>query len=479
MCVCPISVKNKKIDFDPLVDRLYNCVPCGKCYECQESKRNGYEVRALYEYLYTHSIGGVVYYFTLTYDNKHVPKLPESDIMCGSKNDIQNFIKRLRKYSPCKLRYFITSEYGDNNLRPHYHGLIYFDSYLEFPLVHSLFKRSWSFGFMSFGENHGIVKDARVFNYVSKYVCKDIEISRFFRSFDSPLVSNYYSNTVKFRNKFTLPLFHLQSQNFGLSICSLIKDNDLIKGYFIANDIVGLNRKLTIPLYIYRKLLYETYTNSEGNISYKLNNRGVKLFKSKMLYQFKHYNKIFNDAFILADNIDVFNNCPTALNTFLSFPNFQNFLNSPDVKNGVSWLVAYKLLYHDVKKIPFTFEDFRTDLQIYIDCVFNDSWVTFDTGEEFVAPFSDEIKLILVLVTEIISYFRYRHYLKNVDDYNRKQLHKSLVTREYKPLVILSFDEFKNNVKSFKTYRSCLTTCQKDKLLDPWEFVNPESLETI
>ena len=54
----------------------------------------------------------------------------EVDLLCSK--DIQNFIKRLRKYIDKhygeKIRIYIVGEYGTESLRPHWHVLVFFDS---------------------------------------------------------------------------------------------------------------------------------------------------------------------------------------------------------------------------------------------------------------------------------------------------------------------------------------------------------------
>lgn len=60
-------------------------------------------------------------FLTLTYDQQHVPQDYSVKL-----DDFQKFMKRLRKsVSPSKIRFFACGEYGDQNLRPHYHALIF------------------------------------------------------------------------------------------------------------------------------------------------------------------------------------------------------------------------------------------------------------------------------------------------------------------------------------------------------------------
>jgi len=61
-------------------------------------------------------------FLTLTYNDEH---LPEGGTLV--KRDLQLFMKRLRKEYGEGIRFFACGEYGDRNLRPHYH-LILFNS---------------------------------------------------------------------------------------------------------------------------------------------------------------------------------------------------------------------------------------------------------------------------------------------------------------------------------------------------------------
>lgn len=56
---------------------------------------------------------------TLTYDNRHLP-------VDGSlvRDEFPRFVRRLRKRG-AKVRYFHCGEYGDDLLRPHYHGCLF------------------------------------------------------------------------------------------------------------------------------------------------------------------------------------------------------------------------------------------------------------------------------------------------------------------------------------------------------------------
>ena len=88
-------------------------LPCGKCPSCMENKALEWTARLVKEseeWKYT-------YFITLTYDDKNVKDL--------NKRDIQLFLKRFRKDTGYELKYYVSGEYGETTLRPHYHAIFY------------------------------------------------------------------------------------------------------------------------------------------------------------------------------------------------------------------------------------------------------------------------------------------------------------------------------------------------------------------
>lgn len=91
-------------------------MPCNSCMGCRLERARQWAVRMRHESkLYDDNC-----FITLTYDNETVP-----EDFSLNKRDWQNFMKRLRKSLPQKLRFFMCGEYGDENLRPHYHAVIF------------------------------------------------------------------------------------------------------------------------------------------------------------------------------------------------------------------------------------------------------------------------------------------------------------------------------------------------------------------
>lgn len=97
---------------------------CGKCTECRFLYKKEIENRALIEA----SESSHVFFYTLTYDDLHLPP-------CGlNKSDVSSSFKLLRTHIqrylgfPVTFTHFYVGEYGTDprcTLRPHYHGLIF------------------------------------------------------------------------------------------------------------------------------------------------------------------------------------------------------------------------------------------------------------------------------------------------------------------------------------------------------------------
>lgn len=128
-------------------DLMYNpkvmLIPCGQCIGCRIRQREDWTTRIELEARdYPKE---QVWFITLTYDDDHVPgmivktgeimrkvqytwkpgeKRPES-VQILLYEDIQKFLKRLRKAYRGKLRYFVAGEYGEQTARPHYHMILY------------------------------------------------------------------------------------------------------------------------------------------------------------------------------------------------------------------------------------------------------------------------------------------------------------------------------------------------------------------
>lgn len=91
-------------------------LPCGQCMACRLNKSRDWATRCVLEA----KMHEQNCFITLTYDDAHLP----SDYGL-QKKDFTNFIKRLRKNTGAKIRYYAAGEYGDLYSRPHYHACIF------------------------------------------------------------------------------------------------------------------------------------------------------------------------------------------------------------------------------------------------------------------------------------------------------------------------------------------------------------------
>lgn len=106
-------------------------IPCGRCVKCRVAQSQQWALRCVLEaQMHERSC-----FLTLTYDKDNLP-------IDGSLrlDHWQNFAKKVRRdWRP--FRFFMCGEYGDENLRPHYHALMFG---LDFSEERILLRRSKS-----------------------------------------------------------------------------------------------------------------------------------------------------------------------------------------------------------------------------------------------------------------------------------------------------------------------------------------------
>ena len=99
----------------------YNFIqlPCRQCDTCLQERTNEWKMRLAHESEMSEKNGPFSKFVTFTYEPKNLP--PYSFLRYS---DVQKALKRLRKKVP-SFRYFVASEYGEKNNRPHYHILFF------------------------------------------------------------------------------------------------------------------------------------------------------------------------------------------------------------------------------------------------------------------------------------------------------------------------------------------------------------------
>jgi len=90
-------------------------VPCGRCVGCRLDRARQWGVRMMHE-AQMHDDNS---FLTLTYSDENLPPWGNLDKLA-----VPKFIRRLRKQG-LSVRYFYCGEYGDENLRPHYHVCLF------------------------------------------------------------------------------------------------------------------------------------------------------------------------------------------------------------------------------------------------------------------------------------------------------------------------------------------------------------------
>lgn len=189
-CITPFQVRDK-------ITQQWMALPCGKCPNCMKRRTSGWSFRLMKE----GERSETALFVTLTYDTKYVP-LTKNGFMTLNKRDIQTYMKRLRKLSETKLKYYVCGEYGSKRDRPHYHMII-FNADAE------KVERAWSeykagYGYVPFGSIYiGQVNEASI-GYTLKYMQKPGKIPKHqnddrqkeFSLMSKGLGANYITNNM-------------------------------------------------------------------------------------------------------------------------------------------------------------------------------------------------------------------------------------------------------------------------------------------
>lgn len=124
-------------------------VPCGQCFTCRLNKARFWTFRIMMEA----RLHEKTLWTTITYNDDFLPKsyfdpntgqVFEGDTKGFSTlhpEDVELFLKRVRKKLPPRsFRFFLCGEYGEDNIRPHYHLCVFGHGEEILPLL----QRSWT-----------------------------------------------------------------------------------------------------------------------------------------------------------------------------------------------------------------------------------------------------------------------------------------------------------------------------------------------
>lgn len=210
-----IQLRNRTNYFNPDTSRSVVEFSSPYTYLNRKQKIEGYENRLYWEYRYCDEHSGMTYFYTLTYNDAHIPQYDGEN--CFDYEDLRSLMNGafkkyiLRNYG-YNFKYFIGAELGDgkgsrgmaNN--PHYHVLFFLrpdDRYhptveLTPERFRHLVRRYWQgfdededkrngvfhdyrdakLGIAREGENCGVVTDFRACMYCAKYVTKDVHLKK-------------------------------------------------------------------------------------------------------------------------------------------------------------------------------------------------------------------------------------------------------------------------------------------------------------
>lgn len=163
-------------------------IPCGQCISCRLNKSRDWANRIMMEC----KEWKFNYFVTLTYEDQYLPikrcyNDETGEIITGftlDKKDLEKFNHDLRqywirKYNHQGIRYYECGEYGSQNLRPHYHCIIFNLPYLDDLKVYrktevgdilytsETLSKIWKKGYVVIGE---VTYESA--SYVARYVMK-------------------------------------------------------------------------------------------------------------------------------------------------------------------------------------------------------------------------------------------------------------------------------------------------------------------
>lgn len=453
MCTNLRRIRNPKKDFSPLNDKQFLTVPCGHCPECRLQSQLSWSVRLYYEFKNSISCHGKVFYYTLTYNDAHLPRL--HGIPVFSKKDCQKFMKRLRKNLSKSgylqdIKFFLTSEYGHEHYRPHYHILVFTYGDISNYVFHRCLRRAWSvrnkwsepIGFVAPGKFGAVVNSFKPLKYVCKYITKDMSFMDMSEMLTKRLQLDFPKDDLEtpedYRNRIRSLFdeytpFHLQSQHLGECIIQYLDSVQKELGKILIPSSKKGNKfdNVPLPLYILRKIFYNDYCpiDSKHNVQ-TLNSKGELIDHTigdvrYMLNEEGIYQKLAT----LESKIDA---------TAHRFDNYKSLQDTPELTKflGFSFedsqkrisllldgrdfidLAIYDLVYRD--RYDFGFVDYKSDFHDFI--VPNES--EFGPGTHSLYNLNPAFRgfdEILSIIQKYKVYCTYIDYNQRVDDWNIRQ----------------------------------------------------------
>lgn len=241
--------------------------PCGKCIVCKEKKRRQWAIRMENE----KSVSKSCFFVTLTYADEHLYRIESHTPASLNKSHYTNFLKRLRKSLPFKIRFFGVGEYGSESSRPHYHFMFFLPEYVKRDVFRSYISKVWNLGFNQIkdGNSHRMY-------YIAKYTVKGSE--------------HPFCTESPFQTCSCSPPLGYRSFESNLRIL----DSDLTHNYIVSPS----NRKSSIPRSFENK--YKSYLDDKPRTSLT----APSLVRKHVLQK--------QASYILRDYLNKFNDLPAS-----------------------------------------------------------------------------------------------------------------------------------------------------------------------
>lgn len=301
-------IKNPKINLNP-TDKAYSHIADKDSVVSQFMKQSEWSFRIYAQMLHRVNNGYNIYFFTLTFKDKFLPKFRflDKECPCFDREIVRKFVRGvqmdlLKKYNVTDYDYILCCEFGKSaTFRPHLHGCFMVPNNVSAEQVHDLIKKHWSVltgryakNGMPFRESLGWVLPAKYFGgmdakghyhkplmvdpknidsaavYVSKYCTKQVD---YYKNAQVIAMQKLIAKEGGFQDKRNFRRccpFIKVSQHFGECIKDWIfgeniPNNNLIKVdenpfMNLASGIwtpLSRKSKTRIPYYIVRKLMFD------------------------------------------------------------------------------------------------------------------------------------------------------------------------------------------------------------------------------
>lgn len=313
----------------------------------RNTQRNAWAFRLSAEFKAMKDQGWSVGFFTLTYNDQHLPVVPRClwkdeskfERLCAfSRSDVRDFLDKLRRhlrkvYRIEHLQFMICSELGPNTRRSHYHGVICWPehghtyhtervfkgsvidkTWTSLPCsdkdLHDAIRRIWEIegkkgyvrpwhylgGVDSHGHKHSPFKvdgDHRFCcKYAGKYCVKDLYYYEYLNDY-----SEFLDTDSSYFKRLCAP-FHMQSRSLGASILGEFstdseKMNLLLNGY----QFIGSDKFLRIPVYIRNKLVFDNVYQFDDNGNRLVRRQANKFFRDNAEEIFDHKAEFYAQTF--------------------------------------------------------------------------------------------------------------------------------------------------------------------------------------